>query len=78
MSSTLEKEIDPKIFRFILGVDSESDGLPIGPERKHWATEALCEKDDRANAYEMQVRRQLLKAAEYLVFQFSKGKSSLP
>jgi hypothetical protein len=36
-------------------VNSESDALPIGPERKHWSPEALSEKDERANAYELQV-----------------------
>jgi hypothetical protein len=74
----LEKEVDPNIFRLVLSVNSESDALPIGPERKHWSPKALTEKDERANAYELKVCTQLLKAAEYLASRFPKHSSSLP
>jgi hypothetical protein len=75
---SLEKEVDSDIFRLFQGVDSESDALPIGPERKYWAPEALREKDEQANAYEMRLCGQLLKAAEYLVRRFPEASSSLP
>jgi hypothetical protein len=67
----LKNEIDPKIWRFIIGVDSESDGLPIGSERQHWAPEALREKDKIADDYEQRVRDDLIQVAKKLVTQFS-------
>jgi hypothetical protein len=32
-------------FNFILGIDSETDDLPLGPVRDLWRSEALLEKD---------------------------------
>jgi hypothetical protein len=32
-------------FRFIVGIDSETDDLPVGPVRKLWDEDALREKD---------------------------------
>jgi hypothetical protein len=75
---TLKDEVEPEIFRLFQGVDSESDSLPIGPERNHWGSEALLEKDAQASAYELQCRDQLLEAARHLVLQFPRrGPSSL-
>jgi len=39
-----------------IGVSSEVDEYPIGPERKHWAAEALREKDVLIADYRAQVR----------------------
>lgn len=39
-----------------VGVASEVDDLPIGPERKNWATEALRLKDIEAANYREQVK----------------------
>jgi hypothetical protein len=36
---------DPDLLTFI-GIDSETDALPIGPVRERWAPEALAEKAD--------------------------------
>jgi hypothetical protein len=68
----LKDEIDPETWRFIIGVASETDGLPIGPERSHWAPEALSEKDKEADDYEQRVGDGLLQVAQELVTRFSK------
>ena len=44
------------------GVDSESDNLPLGPERKFWAADSLKEKDLIAAEYETRVRENVLTA----------------
>ena len=54
----LEKETDPLILRFIIGVYSESDTFPLGDERERWAPEALRERDERSARYEARVRVQ--------------------
>jgi hypothetical protein len=72
----LRNEVDSEIFRLFQGVDSEIDGLPIGPERRYWAPDALQGKDELANKYELQIGDRLLKAAEQLILQFSKSNSS--
>jgi hypothetical protein len=74
----LEREIDPKIYMLFVGVYSETDTLPIGPERAHWSHESLLEKDELAGKYEARVRDKLLSAAEKLYLQFSTANSSWP
>ena len=32
-------------FRIFIAIDSETDHLPVGPERRHWAPDALVRKD---------------------------------
>lgn len=44
-------EIELSIMDVFCGVASEVDGLPIGPERKHWNAEALAALDQRAAIY---------------------------
>lgn len=73
---SLRSEVDSEIFRLFQGVASETDGLPIGPERRYWAPDALQGKDELANKYELQISDELLKAAEQLILQFSKSRSS--
>jgi hypothetical protein len=38
-------------------IDSEVDGLPLGPERAYWDKEALRERDLRAARYREQARK---------------------
>jgi hypothetical protein len=44
-----------EVMNVFVAVASEVDGLPIGPERAHWATESLREKDLEAADYRAQV-----------------------
>jgi hypothetical protein len=54
-SQSLEKRISPEDFRFLIGVRSECDELPLGDERQYWAPESLREKDLLADKYEAQI-----------------------
>lgn len=67
----LEKEIHEDALLFLLGVDSESDALPLGAERQYWADHALHEKDRTADAYEKKVGPKIIETANYLLTQFS-------
>ena len=44
-----EEDPDLKLFRFL---DSESDALPIGPQRQHWSVSALEREDAKVAAFE--------------------------
>ncbi|MCP5320829.1 MAG: hypothetical protein H7A12_08400 [Pseudomonadales bacterium] len=44
------------IMNTFIGVASEVDDLPIGPERKHWAADALKAKDVEAANYRERIR----------------------
>ena len=48
-------------------VDSEVDGLPIGPERAHWNTESLRVNDLQAADYRERVRGQVADALRELL-----------
>jgi hypothetical protein len=67
----LGRNVDPETVRFLEGVDSESDHLPLGEERKFWAETALKEKDQVAGFYELRVGPRIIDAAKKLLAQFS-------
>lgn len=48
--------VGDEIMDTFIGVASEVDDLPIGPEREHWAAEALKAKDVEAADYRERVR----------------------
>ena len=50
-----------------VAVDSECDGWPLGPERAHWTTESLREKDLHADAYRTQVHSIVVEALKGLL-----------
>jgi hypothetical protein len=49
-------------FRFLTGVSSECDDLPLGSERENWASNALREADMRAARYAARIRDTILPA----------------
>jgi hypothetical protein len=55
------------IYRFFREVYSETDQLPIGQERVHWAPEALREKDRQAAAYEARIRDRFMSICHELL-----------
>ena len=67
----LGPDVAPDIVRFLAGLDSESDHLPLGEERKFWAETALKEKDQVAGFYEQRVGPRIIDAAKRLLTQFS-------
>jgi hypothetical protein len=54
-------------FVIFIAVDSETDSLPYGPERQHWATDSLAKKDIEIRAAEELYRQKLIKASEELL-----------
>jgi hypothetical protein len=64
----LEADHDLRIFAALL---SESSHLPIGPERAHWAAEALARKDPEIQAIRGRWVELATKAAENLERRFA-------
>jgi hypothetical protein len=50
-----------------VGVASEVDGLPIGPEREHWQPEALKMQDAKAEEYRQQIMAVVNEALQSLL-----------
>jgi len=59
-------EHDPD-FTFFVGVDSETDHLPVGEERQHWNPDALRTKDEELRAFEASVRERALEVCRSLI-----------
>ena len=62
LGHALGVERDPDI-AFLLGVDSETDHLPVGEVRRHWAADALRSTDLELRECEQLFREQTFKAA---------------
>ena len=63
-------ERDPDLNTFV-GIDSETDALPVGEVRKHWAPDALAKKDIEIARREAMYRDSALEAAAHLVARFT-------
>ena len=50
--------------RLIIGIESETDDLPVGEARKLWAPDALKTKDVEIARFEELYRRQFLEACK--------------
>ena len=57
-------------FTAFIAINSESDHLPTGPERRHWAAEALIQKDREIRHLEDSWRAEAVKAAESLLAKY--------
>jgi hypothetical protein len=64
-------EQDPDLSTFI-GIDSETDDLPIGDVRQYWAAHALVQKDLEIERCEARYREAALEAASHLVTRFAR------
>lgn len=62
-------ETDKDILVFV-GIDSESDHLPLGEVRQHWNTDALKTKDDELQCYEARVRDRAFAACQNLIAKY--------
>jgi len=60
---------DNEILVFV-GIDSESDHLPIGDVRQHWSADALKAKDAELQAYEARVRERAFRACQSLIARY--------
>ena len=50
-----------------VGVASETDGLPIGDERRHWAAEPLESKDQLIAGYRVRMQSAVIEALQHLL-----------
>ncbi len=66
-------EHDPDFLCFV-GIDSETDHLPIGDIRQHWASEALAVKDAEIRAAESFHRDHAIAACQVLLRRFHGGR----
>ena len=66
-------EFDPDFVTF-LAIDSETDDLPVGQSRCHWAADALAERDVEIARCEELYRNRAVEAASHLVSRFANEK----
>ena len=59
-------EHDPD-FLFFVGMDSETDHLPIGEMRQHWNPDALRAKDAELEGYEESARKEAFRICRSLI-----------
>jgi hypothetical protein len=64
-------ERDPDLNTFV-GIDSETDDLPIGDARQYWAPDVLAVKDAEIARCEVMFREPALEAASHLVARFTR------
>lgn len=60
---------DPDFLMFV-GIDSESDGFPIGESRSLWDAAALSVADQQREAFEARFREAALEAAARLIAKY--------
>lgn len=71
LAHRLAAEHDPN-FTFFIGVDSETDHLPIGDVRQRWAADALRKKDEELRSLEGFFRADALHACQNLILKFGR------
>ena len=59
--------VSPHDYNLFRGIDSETDGLPIGPARDEWNSHALLEKDREIARCEDLWREQVRSACERIL-----------
>jgi hypothetical protein len=65
--SATENDKDVLVF---VGIDSESDDLPIGDVRRHWNSEALKAKDAELRSFEARVKESAFRACERIIARY--------
>lgn len=59
-------------WRIFIGIDSETDDLPVGEVRRHWAPDALAAKDIEIQGAEATYRDSAMAAARNLLQRYEK------
>ncbi len=59
-------------FTFFVGVDSETDHLPVGEVRRHWAADALQRTDEELRECEAFFRADALRVCQSLIQRYDK------
>jgi hypothetical protein len=62
----VEPELEPYL-RVFVGINSETDALPVGDQRKHWAVEAIERQDEKIANEEQRWHKQATYAAMNLI-----------
>lgn len=65
-------------FIFFVGVDSETDHLPIGEARLRWSADVLKEKDEQLQAYERSVRERAFQVCRSLIQRYETHDAKSP
>jgi len=60
-------------YSIFLGIESETDHLPVGDVRRHWSPEALSQKDIEIQEVETFFRERALKAARALITRYERA-----
>jgi len=60
-------------FNMIVGIESESDHLPVGDTRKYWAADALQQKDIEIAEFENYYRKHAIEACAALIPKLEKS-----
>jgi len=55
-----------------VGIDSESDHLPLGDVRRHWNVKALKIKDEELNRFEARVKERAFRACEGIIAKYDR------
>ncbi len=66
-------EWDQDFITFV-GIDSETDDLPVGQTREHWSADALAKKDQEIARCEALYRESAREAASHFVARFTQEK----
>jgi hypothetical protein len=66
-------EWDPDFITFV-GIDSETDDLPVGKAQQHWAPDALAQKAAEIARFQDLYREPAREAAAHLVARFAQEK----
>jgi hypothetical protein len=74
LSFRVRAERDPDFQRFA-GIDSESDALPVGPERDNWSRSALEREDAKIVAFQERWRDQAVESAKRLIEKYAEFQS---
>lgn len=62
----VDAEQDPD-FVFFVGVNSETDHLPVGEVRRHWSSVALRAKDEELGRFEASTRERAFQVCQSLI-----------
>jgi hypothetical protein len=69
-------DVTDEDFRYLMGVESESDALPIGSERAYWDAEALKRKADEIREFEASYRDEVMETISRLRRRFEEAQDS--
>jgi hypothetical protein len=68
----LGARLEPDFITF-MGIDSETDALPVGPARQPWAADALVEADRKIAQIEDFYRQRATASAQRLIARYGRA-----